>query len=55
MDNSLFFNGLIKNNRNCDLIEQLNLYSESNAIQVYLISTPLGELEDRYGNVGNAI
>ena len=48
MDNSLFFNGLIKNNMNCDLIEQLNLYSESNAIQVYLISTPLGELEDRY-------
>lgn len=48
MDNSLFFNGLIKNNRNCDVIEQLNLYSESNTIQVYLISTPLGELEDRY-------
>ena len=48
MDTSLFFCDLEKTDKNAYLIDQLALYSDENAKQIYFISAPLGESKDKY-------
>ena len=55
MDESLFYNNVIENEKNKTIVDEIKSYVAENGIQVYLITAPLAENKYSYPYEENAI